>query len=86
MESPMEMIVVTNAFPALIFASANQVAALASGLLTKMNWHHRVVLSSHGRFTLSSSLVPRPDKGRRKGPGFHCLRMHLIIRNRNAYS
>jgi len=24
------------------------------------------------------SLVPRPEKGRRKGPGFHCLRMRLI--------
>ena len=32
------------------------------------------------------SLVPRPKKGRRKGPGFHCLRMRLIIRNRNTYS
>ena len=32
------------------------------------------------------SLVPRPEKGRRKGPGFHCLRMRLIIRNRNTYS
>ena len=26
----------------------------------------------------SPSLVPRPEKGRRKGPGFHCLRMRLI--------
>ena len=25
-----------------------------------------------------SSLAPRPEKGRRKGPGFHCLRMRLI--------
>jgi len=25
------------------------------------------------------SLVPRPEKGRRKGPGFHCLRMRLIV-------
>ena len=25
-----------------------------------------------------ASLVPRPEKGRRKGPGFHCLRMRLI--------
>jgi len=24
------------------------------------------------------SLVPRLEKGRRKGPGFHCLRMRLI--------
>ena len=32
------------------------------------------------------SLVPRPEKGRRKGPGFNCLRMRLIIRNRNTYS
>jgi len=25
-----------------------------------------------------TSLVPRPEKGRRNGPGFHCLRMRLI--------
>ena len=24
---------------------------------------------------VSSSLVPRPETARRKGPGFHCLRM-----------
>ena len=27
---------------------------------------------------VQTSLVPRPEKGRRKGPGFHCLRMRLI--------
>ena len=29
----------------------------------------------------TTSLAPRPDSRRRKGPGFHCLRMHLIICN-----
>ena len=39
------------------------------------------------KFSMATpSLVPRPEKGRRKGPGFHCLRMRLIIRNRNTYS
>ena len=27
---------------------------------------------------LRFSLVPRPEEGRRKGPGFNCLRMRLI--------
>ena len=31
------------------------------------------------------SLVLRPERGRRKGPGFHCLRMRLIICKRNTY-
>ena len=33
-----------------------------------------------------ASLVPRPETARRKGPGFYCLRMRLIICNRNTYS
>ena len=32
------------------------------------------------------SLVPRPERGRRKRPGFHCLHMRLITGNRNTRS
>ena len=32
------------------------------------------------------SLVPRPETARRKGSGFHCLHMRLIICNRITYS
>ena len=35
---------------------------------------------------VDASLVPRPETARRKGPGFHCLRMRLIICNHNTYS
>jgi len=28
---------------------------------------------------VTTSLLPRPERGRRKGPGFHCLHMHLVV-------
>jgi len=46
---------------------------------------NRGIVSDIMPATLRASLVPRPKKGRRKGPGFQGLRMRLIIRNRNTY-
>ena len=46
------------------------------GKLTKM----LCVCTRMCNVTIStSSLVPRPERGRRKGPGFHCLRMRLHV-------
>ena len=35
----------------------------------------------HNKHYSVGSLVPRPERGEKR-PSFHCLRMHLIIRNR----
>jgi len=42
--------------------------------------HVDVVLSIvyHTVSMVTTSLVPRPERGRRKGPGFHSLHMFLI--------
>ena len=48
--------------------------------------HNNYIIPRQNVSTVVSSLVPRPETARRKGPGFHCLRMRLIICNRITYS